>query len=100
MQGIPDDLFARYQDLQSYVAWSDADRIAVSIAGGHLLPRMEQLIDDFYAEIERHPAASRVITGGATQIARLKQSLRSWLAELFKGPYDAQYAARRWKVGL
>ena len=58
------------------------------------------LVEDFYAEIQRHPAASRVITGGHAQIDRLKQTLRQWLSELFAGPYDEHYVARRWRVGL
>src|SRR5207249_3268292 len=57
------------------------------------------LIDDFYAEIERHPEARKVITGGAAQIERLKGTLRGWIHELFVGHYDSAYVVRRWKVG-
>ncbi|HZL88789.1 MAG TPA: protoglobin domain-containing protein [Pirellulaceae bacterium] len=99
MTGSPQAVFARYQDLQSYVAWTDKDLGAVDLAGKVLAPHLDVLIDDFYAEIERHPAASRVITGGQEQIARLRKSLRGWLNELFAGPYDGQYVARRWRVG-
>ena len=56
-------------------------------------------IDDFYAEIERHSATRKVITGGEQQIARLKQSLIRWLEELLSGPYDKEYVVRRWRVG-
>ena len=66
---------------------------------GLVEPYFTQLIDDFYAEIERHPEARRVITGGAAQIERLKGTLRGWLIELFAGKYDAEYVARRWRVG-
>jgi len=58
------------------------------------------LIDDFYAEIERHPRARKVITGGQAQIERLKVTLLSWMRELLSGVYDAAYVARRWRVGL
>jgi signal transduction histidine kinase len=57
------------------------------------------MIDDFYAEIERHPEAMKVITGGQQQIARLKGTLLKWLDELLAGPYDRDYVTRRWKVG-
>jgi signal transduction histidine kinase len=57
------------------------------------------LVDDFYAEIERHPAALKVITGGQAQIQRLKGTLLAWLRELLSGKYDADYVARRWRVG-
>src|SRR5687767_8959307 len=100
MSGTPQAILARYQDLQSYVAWTEKDREAVAAAGTILAPQCDLLIDDFYAEIERHPAASRVITGGQEQVSRLRLSLRGWLSELFTGPYDSHYVARRWRVGL
>jgi hypothetical protein len=49
------------------------------------------LIEDFYAEIQRHPHAAKVITGGHAQIARLKLSLRAWLSESLKGRSDEDY---------
>jgi PAS domain S-box-containing protein len=99
MDSLP-AVVARYQDLQSYVAWTIDDAQRVLSAGQIVAPHFVALIDDFYDEIQRHPAASRVITGGPVQIERLKQSLRQWLAELFHGPYDESYVARRWRVGL
>ena len=57
------------------------------------------LVDDFYEEIERHPDAMKVITGGQPQINRLKGTLVKWLQELLAGPYNSDYVARRWKVG-
>lgn len=95
-----DELYERYQALQRYVGWEAADAERVRAAGTLLAPCFADLIDDFYGEIERHPDARRVITGGAQQIERLKQTLRTWLGELFVGTYDADYVLRRWKVGL
>jgi hypothetical protein len=57
------------------------------------------LIDDFYAQIDRHPNARRVITGGREQVLRLKETLRGWLCDLFSGRYDRDYVDRRWTVG-
>jgi signal transduction histidine kinase len=93
-------IFTRYQDLQRYVDWTPADEARITAAAHVVTPHFSSLIDDFYAEIELHPAARRVITGGALQIERLKQTLRLWLVELFAGPYDEHYVARRWRVGL
>ncbi|MEX2027764.1 MAG: ATP-binding protein, partial [Pirellulaceae bacterium] len=50
--------------------------------------------------IERHSQAREVITGGAAQVERLKQTLRTWLDQLLDGQYDEQYVMRRWRVGL
>jgi len=92
-------LFQRYQELQRYVGWAPEDaarvRSVAELLEGHLVP----LIDEFYEEIERHPDARKVITGGDKQIERLKGTLRGWLRELLFGPYDQDYVFRRWKVG-
>jgi signal transduction histidine kinase len=95
----PDELYHRYQELQRYVGWSEADARRVRSVAGVLEPRLGPLIDDFYAEIERHPEARKVITGGQAQIERLKGTLRAWVRELLAGPYDCAYVERRWRVG-
>jgi signal transduction histidine kinase len=92
-------LFERYQELQSYVGWTDADRARVAGLAPLVEPHVGPLIDDFYEEIERHPNARQVITGGRSQIDRLKGTLRQWIRELFLGRYDTDYVARRWRVG-
>ena len=89
----------RYRELQSYLGWSPDDALRVQAVASVLAPGLPSLIDDFYAEIERHWAIRKVITGGEHQIARLKQSLIRWLEELLSGPYDQEYVVRRWRVG-
>lgn len=96
----PSDVFALYQDLQAYIGWSDDDAHRVTAAGQLLRESFAPLVEDFYAEIQRHSAASQVITGGQAQMRRLKLSLHQWLDELFTGPYDELYVERRWRVGL
>lgn len=93
-------VLARYQELQSYVSWTEEDARRVAATATLLEPYLHALIEDFYAEIERHPNARKVITGGAEQIARLKGTLIQWIRDLLSGTYDANYVARRWKVGL
>jgi signal transduction histidine kinase len=95
-----DEIYGRYQELQQYVGWTEDDAARVHRLTPVVEPHFTALIDDFYAEIERHPRARKVITGGAEQIARLKGTLTNWLKELFTGKYDADYVARRWRVGL
>jgi signal transduction histidine kinase len=92
-------LYERYQELQRYVSWSEDD-VRHVVAGGKVLgSSLAPLIDDFYEEIERHPRARKVITGGAAQVARLKGTLLAWLQDLFSGVYDSAYVERRWRVG-
>lgn len=94
-----DSLFVRYQDLQRYVGWTDDDAARIRAVAADLETYFPQLVEDFYSEIERHPGARKVITGGEEQIARLKRTLTLWLGELLHGEYDADFVARRWRVG-
>jgi PAS domain S-box-containing protein len=99
MQMDADRLFDRYQELQQYVGWTAEDTQRAQSVHELLQPHLPALVDDFYAEIERHREAMKVITGGQPQITRLKGTLLQWLRELLNGPYDSAYVARRWKVG-
>ncbi len=94
-----DKLFPRYQELQRYVGWTAEDAQRLQSVQRLLDSHLPGLVDDFYAEIERHPEARKVITGGQQQINRLKGTLVKWLRELLAGNYDSAYVARRWKVG-
>src|ERR1022692_3390284 len=94
-----DKLFHRYQELQQYVGWTAEDARRAQSVAELLRKYLPMLVDDFYAEIERHPDAMKVITGGQQQIIRLKGTLVNWLQELLAGPYESEYVARRWKVG-
>lgn len=93
-------LFERYQDLQRYLNWQQSDAHLIRSLGSHLTPYLPAIVDDFYEEIGRHPAALRVITGGDAQVARLKKTLTAWLEQLLAGVYDEQYVMLRWRVGL
>lgn len=95
----PDSLFFRYQELQRYVGWTEDDAARVQSVGPLLEPHFANLIDDFYEEIERHPDAKKVITGGPEQVERLKGTLLKWLKELVSGHYERSYVDRRWRVG-
>ncbi len=97
---LQDDLYRHYQDLQAYVDWNAADVEHVRVAGRVMESHIVELVEDFYAEIVRHPGAHQVIRGGNEQIERLKGTLRGWLRGLFHDDYDAEYVNRRWRVGL
>jgi signal transduction histidine kinase len=95
----PDEVFRQYQELQAWVGWNDEAARRVAAVAPLLEPHLPNLVDDFYAEIQRHPNALKVITGGPAQIERLKGTLLQWLRELLTGCYDQEYVARRWRVG-
>lgn len=95
----PNEIYQRYRELQQYVGWTEDDVRRIQSVGGLLEPYLKSLVDDFYAEIDRHPNARKVITGGDQQIARLKGTLVGWLRDLISGNYDTHYVSRRWRVG-
>ncbi|RPI91247.1 MAG: PAS domain S-box protein [Planctomycetaceae bacterium] len=94
-----DTLFERYQGLQAYVGWTEDDARRLASAGPVLAAFFTDVVEDFYAEIDRHEETRHVLTGGASQQERLKRSLLGWLHELFGGRYDVAYVERRWRVG-
>jgi signal transduction histidine kinase len=92
-------LYEMYRELQRYVGWTADDVTWITQAHATMAPAIPQLIDDFYEEILRHPNAAAVITGGQSQINRLKQTLRRWLDGLFCGNYGEEFVRTRWNVG-
>lgn len=95
-----DELFELYLLLQDYVGWTDVDMSRVPTLLEQLEPHFEELIEDFYQQIQQTPRALQVITGGEEQIERLKQTLLVWIRNLFCGEYDHKFVSRRWEVGL
>jgi signal transduction histidine kinase len=87
------------ENLTRYVGFDDDASAALRAAHPLVAPHFAAIIDDFYATIEAHPDARAAITGGAAQIARLKQSLLRWIDELFRGPHDQEYFERRARIG-
>jgi PAS domain S-box-containing protein len=94
-----DDIYARYLELLDYVGWQSGDVECLRAAAPLVGPRLPALVDDFYVEIQRHPQAAKVITGGEAQIARLKGTLLHWLKEFFGAQHDRPYVLRRWQIG-
>ena len=93
------DPYQKYMELQRYVGWTDEDQRQIEAVSGVLLEHSEALVQDFYAQILRHPRAAQVISGGEAQIVQLKSTLRHWLRQLLTGPYDHDYVVTRTKVG-
>ena len=94
-----DDLLSRYADLQRYVGWTAEDAQCVAAAASLVRPEIPSLLEDFYAEIQRHPRAAAVITGGPEQIQRLKLTLGRWIEQLLAGSYDQAYVEQRASAG-
>ncbi len=89
-----------YEKLKDYVNWSEEDRQRVIGAWPLVELRLDDLVDDFYLAILRYDFTRKVLTGGESQIQRLRGTLAEWLRTLFHGPYDAEFALSRWQVGI
>jgi signal transduction histidine kinase len=87
------------EKVNAYVGFDESATAALREAHPLVAPHFPAIIDDFYATIEAHPDARAAISGGAAQIARLKQSLLRWIDELFRGPHDDAYFERRARIG-
>ena len=94
-----DQLQQRYEEIRSYIGWTEADQCRVRNVRPVLEPRLSSIVDAFYAEIQSFPSIAHLLSGGPKQIERLKGTLTDWLRDLFESPHDAAYRARHFRAG-
>lgn len=87
-----------FGELKAYVGFTDDDTARLRAFLPHVVPRLDWLVDRFYAAIERNPRAVLVLEDRA-QIERLKGTLKRWLTELHQGPHDDAYYQKRLVIG-
>jgi signal transduction histidine kinase len=87
------------EELKSYVGFTEEHARALAAARAELEPSFPRIIDRFYDAIQQNPRAMEVFTGGAAQIARQKNFLRTWLLGVFSGVYDLEYLQLRARIG-
>jgi two-component system, NtrC family, sensor histidine kinase HydH len=88
-----------FERIKDYVRFTEEDSAALLEILPAVQPHFGPIIDDFYDAILTHDDASRSITGGPEQVARLKQTLTDWLLELVSGPHDEAYFLKRARIG-
>lgn len=93
------DISVFFERIKSYVGWSEADAKLVRAVWPKVQPLIPGLVEDFYQTILEHEFTARVISGGQPQIERLRGTLANWVASLFAGKYDDEFAYTRWRVG-
>ena len=94
-----DDFFQRFEQLHEYVRWSPQEVTRIRAVARVVTPHLSTLIDDFQRVITEHPAVRQIVSGGESQITRLKESFAAWLRELLGGRYDAAYVRQRSRIG-
>jgi len=87
-----------FDELKRYVGFDARAEAALRVLAEDLKPAFPRVVAIFYERIEEHPGAMAVFQDDA-QIARLKGTLKVWLAELLSGPWDRGYFERRLRIG-
>jgi len=87
------------QEMKRYLGFEEADARLLRQLGSPMEKYLPDLAERFYSQIQQHPNAFRVFSGGEAQIARLKQTLQNWARGLFSGVYDEAYAEERYHIG-
>jgi two-component system sensor histidine kinase HydH len=87
-----------FDEIKSYVGFTQRDAEHLKDLAEVVQPALPRVVDRFYAEISRHPAAKRVFSG-EEQLTRLRGALRDWIATLFSGVYDEKYVDQRSRIG-
>lgn len=93
------DISVFFRRIKSYVGWTEEDARRVQAAWIPIEPLVPALSDDFYRTILDHDFTARVLRGGEKQVERIRVKLDQWVASLFAGIYDDEYASMRWRVG-
>lgn len=94
-----EDFFQRFEQLHEYVRWSPDEVARIHTIARVVTPHLPALLDDFERVITEHPAVRRIVSGGESQVARLKESFANWLRELLAGEYDQAYVQQRSRIG-
>ena len=89
-----------FEEMKRYVGFSDEDARLLESVDARMDPYLPEMSERFYDQITEHPEAGKVFTGGQEQIDRLKSSLQVWAKRLFRGPFNEDYAAERYKIGV
>ncbi len=89
-----------FEEMKRYVGFTRDDARLLKAVGDRMDPFLPEMSERFYNQITEHPDAGKVFTGDQVQIDRLKSSLQVWAKRLFHGPFDEDYAAERYKIGV
>jgi two-component system sensor histidine kinase HydH len=90
---------AIFEEIRQFVGFDARDAANLAALRKLVEPQLPRVIDRFYREVQSHAGMRQVLTGGPTQMERLKRTLLEWLQQLMSGPYDADYWRERARVG-
>lgn len=86
-------------ELKRYVGFTNDDGVRLSAMKPRLSSRFVPTVDAFYDRILDHTDARAALERGERRVGQLRLTLLQWLDELFTGPWDDAYLARRARIG-
>lgn len=87
-----------WTDIAGYIGFGADDEERLRAFWPHVSPHVDGLLDHFYERVTAN-GDTRQVLADPQQVERLKRTLRVWLRELFEGPHDDAYVARRQRIG-
>jgi signal transduction histidine kinase len=88
-----------FESLERYVGFTAEDLEDLRGFAPLMEPRLAGVVDDFYATLNAHPEANRIITGGDAQVQRLKHTLVDWLRSMLTVARDDAYLVKHARIG-
>jgi heme-based aerotactic transducer len=91
---------AQQERHKAFVGITEAD-LALLVELAPVIERhADAVVDGFYDNVQHYPELEQLIRGVGSNMARLKDTQRAYLLELFKGDLGPQYFERRLRVGI
>ncbi|HSP77614.1 MAG TPA: protoglobin domain-containing protein [Myxococcaceae bacterium] len=87
-----------FEELRRYVGFEPEDEQALRSLHGRAQPHFAAIADVFYARILEHEGASKALAE-ESQVGHLKVTLRTWMEQLLRGPWDEDYFHLRCRIG-
>jgi PAS domain S-box-containing protein len=87
-----------FGELKRYVRFDAEAGDALRRLRPHAAPRFVRITEEFYARLDEHEEARRVISG-EEQRGRLRLALMQWMDRLLSGPWDEDYYQARTRIG-
>ncbi len=88
-----------FAELKRYVGFSETDERLLRELEPIVTPVFPETLDAFYSQVLAHDEARAALERGERRVGQLKVTLRQWMAELFRGPWDDSYLERRARIG-
>ncbi|MBT9612251.1 MAG: HAMP domain-containing histidine kinase [Burkholderiales bacterium] len=82
----------------AYLGFDERDAMLLHELEEVFAPRLGEIADRFYAHL-LHFEATRTVFRDDAMVQRLKEAQKTYLMQAVRGPYDAVYFERRWRIG-